>query len=59
VGVGLIGFPLSFFGVEAAGMLVPPLMLVFFVWLTAMGVVLLRWSPQRESTLPVFALQEK
>jgi hypothetical protein len=51
VGVGLIGSPLGFFGVTAAGMLVLPGMLVFFVWLTAMAVVLLRWSPQG-SVLP-------
>jgi hypothetical protein len=46
VGVGLIAFPLGFFGVTAARMLVLPGMLMFFVWLTAMGVVLLRWRPQ-------------
>ena len=51
VGVGVIGFPLGFFGVAAAWMLVFPGMLIFFVWLAAMGVLLLRWTPQQESAL--------
>jgi hypothetical protein len=55
VGVGLIAFPLGFSGVRAAGMLVLPGMLMFFVWLTAMGVVLLRWRPQTESGAPAGA----
>jgi hypothetical protein len=48
VGVGLIAFPLGFFGFTTAGMLVLPGMLVFFLWLVAMAVVLLRWTPQEE-----------
>ena len=52
VGVGLIGFPLLFFGVAAAGMLIPPGMSLFLVWQMAIGVVLLRWQPPAD-----FALQ--
>jgi len=48
VGVGLIAFPLGYFGVTAAGLLVLPGMLVFFVWLVSMAVVLLRWKPPQE-----------
>jgi len=44
VGIGLICYPLSFFGFRAATTAVGLGMLVFFVWLTAMAVVLLRWS---------------
>jgi len=46
--VGLIGYPLGYFGVTVAGMLVLPGMLMFFVWLVSMAVVLLRWNPPRE-----------
>ena len=49
VGVGLIAYPLGYFGVASAGMLVLPGMLVFFVWLTSIGIVLLRWQPQKDS----------
>ena len=48
VGVGLIAYPLGYFGVTTAGMLVLPGMLIFFVWLVSMAVVLLRWNPPRE-----------
>jgi hypothetical protein len=51
VGVGLIAFPLGFFGFTTAGMLVLPGMVVFFLWLVAMAVVLLRWTPQKEAAL--------
>jgi hypothetical protein len=46
VGVGWIAFPLGYLGVAAAGMLVLPGMLVFFLWLTPIAIVLLRWHPQ-------------
>jgi len=49
VGVGLICRPLGFFGVAAAAMAVGLGMLVFFVWLAAMGIVLLRSNPPKES----------
>jgi hypothetical protein len=52
VGLGLICDPLLFFGVATAGMLVGMGMLVFFIWLTAMAVVLVRWKPQVELALP-------
>jgi hypothetical protein len=48
IGVGLICFPLSFFGVAAAGMLILPGLSLFFVWQIAIGVVLLRWQPRPE-----------
>jgi hypothetical protein len=49
VGIGLICRPLGYFGVAAAGVAVGLGMLVFFVWLAATGIVLLRWIPPRES----------
>jgi hypothetical protein len=49
VGVGWIAYPLGYFGVASAAMLVLPGMLIFFVWLTSIGVVLLRWQPQKDS----------
>jgi len=48
VGVGLIAYPFGYVGVTAAGMLVLPGMLVFFVWLVSISVVLLRWNPPHE-----------
>ena len=48
VGVGLVALPLGYFGVPAAGLLVLPGMLVFFVWLVSMAVVLLSWKPPQE-----------
>jgi hypothetical protein len=46
IGVGLICFPLSFFGVAAAATLILPGLSLFFVWQMAIGVVLLRWQPR-------------
>lgn len=48
IAVGLIGYPWSYFGVTAAGMLVLPGMLVFFVWRLSTAVVMLRWNPPHE-----------
>jgi hypothetical protein len=43
VGVGLIAFPAQYFRVAGASVAVLALMLVFFLWLVAAGVALLRW----------------
>jgi hypothetical protein len=45
-GVGLVAYPLQYFRVPGASLVVLAAMLVFFVWLIAMGVTLLRWRPQ-------------
>ena len=45
VGVGLIAFPAQYFRVPGASLVVLPAMLVFFLWLIATGVALLRWRP--------------
>jgi hypothetical protein len=45
-GVGLVAYPLQYFRVPGASLVVLAAMLVFFVWLIAMGVALLRWRPQ-------------
>jgi hypothetical protein len=54
VGIGLICDPLLFFGVATAGIIVGLGMLVFFIWLAAMAVVLVRWKPPVELALPHF-----
>jgi hypothetical protein len=43
--VGLVGYPLQYFRVPGGSQLVLALMLVFFLWLIAIGVTLLRWQP--------------
>lgn len=44
-GVGLVAYPLQYFRVPGASLAVLAGMLVFFLWLTAVGVTLLRWRP--------------
>jgi hypothetical protein len=43
--VGLIGFPAQYFRVPGASVVVLAGMMVFFLWLIAAGVALLRWRP--------------
>jgi hypothetical protein len=43
VSVGLIAFPAQYFRIPGASVVVLALMLVFFLWLVAAGVALLRW----------------
>jgi hypothetical protein len=43
--VGLIAFPAQYFRVAGASLVVLGGMMVFFLWLIAMGVTLLRWRP--------------
>lgn len=45
VGVGLAAYPLQYFRVPGASLVVLAAMMVFFVWLIATGVTLLRWRP--------------
>jgi hypothetical protein len=45
VGVGLVAYPAQYFRVAGASLVVLPAMMVFFLWLIAMGVTLLRWRP--------------
>ena len=45
VGVGLIAFPAQYFRVPGASLVVLPAVMVFFLWLIATGVALLRWRP--------------
>ena len=45
VGVGLIAFPAQYFRVPGASLVVLAGVMVFFLWLTATGVTLLRWRP--------------
>jgi hypothetical protein len=45
IAVGLVAFPLQYFRVPGASAAVLALMLVFFLWLVATGVALLRWRP--------------
>ena len=57
VGVGLVGFPLQYFRVAGASLAVLAVMLVFFLWLIAIGVTLLRWRPSVvPAALSVFLL---
>jgi hypothetical protein len=49
VGVGLVAYPLQYFRFAGASLVVLAGMMVFFVWLVAMGVTLLRW---RRSVVP-------
>ena len=44
-GVGLVAYPLQYFRVAGASLVVLAAMMVFFLWLIAMGVALLRWRP--------------
>ena len=43
--VGLIAFPAQYFRVPGASLVVLAAMMVFFLWLIAAGVALLRWRP--------------
>ena len=45
VGVGLVAYPLQYFRFAGSSLVVLAAMLVFFVWLTATGIALLRWRP--------------
>jgi hypothetical protein len=45
VGVGLVAYPLQYFRVPGASVVVFVAMMVFFLWLIAAGVTLLRWRP--------------
>ena len=45
VGVGLVLAPLQYFRVAGASLFLLPAMMVFFLWLVATGVTLLRWRP--------------
>jgi hypothetical protein len=45
VGVGWVAYPLQYFRVAGASLVVLTAMTVFFLWLIAMGVTLLRWHP--------------
>ncbi len=45
IGVGLVAYPLQYFRVAGASLVVLAAMMVFFLWLVAMGVTLLRWHP--------------
>ena len=45
VGVGLVAYPLQYFRVAGASLVVLAAMMVFFLWLIATGVTLLRWRP--------------
>jgi hypothetical protein len=45
VGVGLVAYPLQYFRFPAASLVVLAAMTVFFLWLIAVGVTLLRWRP--------------
>jgi hypothetical protein len=49
VGVGLVAYPLQYFRFAGASLVVLTGMMVFFLWLIATGVALLRWRP---SVLP-------
>ena len=44
-GIGLVAYPLQYFRVAGASLVVLAGMLVFFVWLIAIGVTFLRWRP--------------
>jgi len=44
-GVGLVAYPLQYFHVHGASLVVLGAMTVFFFWLIATGVALLRWRP--------------
>ena len=45
VGVGFVAYPLQYFRFAGASLVVLVAMMVFFTWLVAMGVTLLRWRP--------------
>jgi hypothetical protein len=45
LGVGLVAFPAQYFRVPGASLVVLPAVMVFFLWLIATGVALLRWRP--------------
>jgi hypothetical protein len=47
-GVGLLAYPLQYFRVAGASLVVLAAMMVFFLWLIAMGVTLLRWRPSSD-----------
>ena len=47
-GVGLVAYPLQYFRVAGASLVVLAAMMVFFLWLIAIGVTLLRWQPSPE-----------
>jgi len=56
-GVGLVAYPLQYFRVAGASLLVLAGMLVFFIWLIAIGVTFLRWRPSVvPAALSVFLL---
>ena len=44
-GVGFVAYPLQFFRFPGASLVVLGGMMVFFLWLVAMGISLLRWRP--------------
>jgi hypothetical protein len=45
VGVGLVAYPLQYFRFEGASLVVLAAMMVFFLWLIATAIALLRWRP--------------
>lgn len=49
-GVGLVAYPLQYFRVAGASFVVLAAMMVFLLWLIAMGVTLLRWRPSSRQT---------
>jgi hypothetical protein len=46
VGVGFVAYPLQYFRVAGASVVVLAAMMVFFLWLIATGLALLRWRPE-------------
>jgi hypothetical protein len=46
VAIGLVAYPLQYFRFAGASLVVLGGMMVFFLWLVAMGVTLLRWRPK-------------
>jgi hypothetical protein len=46
LGVGLVGYPLQYFRTPGTSVVVLAAMMVFFLWLIAIGVTLLRWRPR-------------
>jgi hypothetical protein len=48
-GVGFVFYPLQYFRIAGASLVVLAAMMVFFVWLVATGVSLLRWRPASAS----------
>jgi hypothetical protein len=52
VGVGLVAYPLQYFRFGGASLVVLLAMMVFFLWLIAMGITLLRWRPSDVPAAP-------